>query len=272
MKRSLIFSIIFSILILTACLSPRSGSVSIPAMASTPSETSSPPPTETPTATPTETPIPRVEAVICTSENFLDKDHEVDPESLFDGTYLEALRRTLSTPFDPAKIKNIPLWANGEAIIYEVTYPGTKTLHLPNFDPNEKDTWPFQRFVTGYTIYRGITYAVMPIKFWNPKGEDSIVITLFKFDPASDDAGKKEAIKFWEDNMHITPILYNPNYTYAEYPDPLVARTFAKYPDFVARVKRFVNDNKRGDTNEQDMSALDGVVLLNTIKGSNWYR
>lgn len=264
MKRSLIFSIIFSILILTACLFPRSGGVSTPAATSAPSETSSP----APTATPTETPIPRVEAVICTSENFLDKDHEVDPESLFDGTYLEALRRTLSTPFDPAKIKNVPLWGSSEAVIYAVvTPPNFKTVTTPNFDPNKKDTWPFQRFVTGYTVYRGITYAVMPIKFWNPKGEDSIVITLFKFDPASDDARKKEAIKLWEDKMHITPILF-PHRGPA---DPLIDRTIAKYPDWRERFRRFINNNMY-DASGQDMTALDGMVLLTSIKDFSWFR
>lgn len=48
MKRSLIPSMIFSILILTACLSPRSGGASTPTMASAPSETPSPTATETP--------------------------------------------------------------------------------------------------------------------------------------------------------------------------------------------------------------------------------
>lgn len=51
MKRSLISSIIFSILILTSCLSP-SGGVSTPTATSAPSETSSPTPTETQTPTP----------------------------------------------------------------------------------------------------------------------------------------------------------------------------------------------------------------------------
>ncbi|MHB8777476.1 MAG: hypothetical protein ACYC6R_06915 [Anaerolineales bacterium] len=138
MKRSLISSIIFSILILTACLSP-SGGVSTPTTASTSSSPTptQPAPTETatttPTKIPTETPIPKVEAVICTSENFLDKDHEVDPESLFDGTYLEALRKTLSTPFDPAKIKNIPLRGMGDEIIYATVTPRLQNFNYTKF-------------------------------------------------------------------------------------------------------------------------------------------
>lgn len=274
MKRSLIFSIIFSILILTACLSPRSGSVSTPAMASTPSETSSPPPTATPTATPTETPIPRVEAVICTSENFLDKDHEVDPESLFDGTYLEALRE-ISTPFDVTKIKNVALGnfiggglLEGRNAIRYIPVVPTK----PNFPI--KGTEPFHRYLTGHLIYQGVTYAVMPIEFYYAgRPEQNVwVITLYRFlEPDNTDAAKISSMKVWENDMNTTIILSTnavPRLSSGEpiRRDPLVARTFV-IPDINERIDEFVNHNslKAGG----DLTALDGLVFLTNITKSS---
>lgn len=57
MKRLLISSIIFSILLLTSCL-PPAGSVPAPTATSAPSETPSLPSTKAPTATPVESPLP----------------------------------------------------------------------------------------------------------------------------------------------------------------------------------------------------------------------
>jgi hypothetical protein len=267
-KALAVYTLFFSLLLFGCETGQVPGSAIIPTSSIAPTPTITYTPTLTPTVTSTFTPTvtftpessatPDIQIAICTSENFL--DYEIPEESLLDGTYREVLGEALTTPFDPAKIMDVPLWGNATAIIYYIK--------RPPFNPSQKETWPFQRYLTGYTEYQGNVYAVMPIKFWNPKGEDSIMIGLYKFESyESTDEKKKAIIKRWEDEMNITPLAYASRFR----SDPLVSKSLEKYPDWKDRLVRFVNNNKYNAKN-QDISAMDGMMFLTIIEPNGWYR
>ncbi len=117
-----------------------------------PRPTGTPTPSPTPTQTPTETPTPtpEIKVNLCTPETFLNKEYYIPEEALFDTTYYNALKKNLTTPFDPDKILRKPFHNPGDCVAYAIVVPPDyQPLTLPNFDPNHKETWPFQRYLTG---------------------------------------------------------------------------------------------------------------------------
>jgi hypothetical protein len=228
--------------------------------------------TKTPEATkkPEDTKTPEIKQYkVCTPEHF--RDCLISVDDLFDGKYLEWLN-TLSRPFDPKKVKDVPLVNIDNVIIYDIRT-------LPNF--TEKDLQPFRRDVTtGYVVFYDSDnnrheYAVMPIEYYDKKNPDKNqwVITVQSFyypGHIFTEAEELKTMRVWENYMNITPILTNNLDFFTKISDPLVAKTFAKYPDMAERFEKFTNRNKL-DTNGQDMSALSapGIVLLNTIAGSD---
>lgn len=230
---------------------------------------------------------PKIVAEIRTTENFL--DHEVAVESLFDGSYLEALRK-ISTPFDSTKIKNVPLvnysdYGNTDSAgDNEIAYSRDNQFinHTINF-PNE-EMRPFRRFITGYITYQGSTYAVVPTEYynWGHPDKNVWVITLYRFDKYdTTDDGKMASMKVWENGMNITPIISTNCIPGTKTPDSLVAKTFAK-SDIQKRIADFVNHNgPKPDgsrtsmpwKNGGDLTALDGEVFLTRIMDGNyWYQ
>ena len=349
MKRSLISSIIFSILILTACLSP-SGDVSMPTVTdatSAPSETPNPTATETPTPSP-QSLLPQevkekfelaginladmtnakydqdglhitlesgevvdlskedlekniyltqdnllqyrgvfhdsvvytfdqktgkweMEAIkeypICAPENF--RDCPVPVEDLFNGNYHRWLK-TLSQPFDPEKIKFVPMEIDREAIIYQ-------TSTAPNYE--DPETRPFRRNVTSAITElmaedgRTYRYMILPVEYVDPNDPSNpdknvwvIGFTVMnKIDSKQNTIGKEksnvlmqEVIDMWMNDMNIAPIVTGYEYPFSDIPMALAQMTWNKVGDeeMADRMERF----RQGDP-----SALDGLVVKLTI-------
>ncbi len=237
-----------------------------PTITYTPTQTPTSTPTPTPTATSTQTATPTPSATptpegkqfkICRPEQF--RFCPITIEQLFDGTYLNWLR-TLSKPFDAAKVKNVPLERFGNIINYD-----HKTA--PNF--SVKGTEPFRRDVTAALVtmvdpggYKH-DYVVMPIEYYdkNNTNNNQWVITVHSFYFPGHVYSEEEqqiTIAGWRKDMNITLILTDNIVPLTEFRDPLVSRTFAKFPILYDSFGRFVKG---------DFSALSkpGIVLLNKI-------
>jgi len=239
-------------------------------------------PTKTPTRTPEPTATPEPEFNVCIPEQF--RYCRVSVEDLFNGNYLKWLY-TLSKPFDPAKVRDVPFQRGGWEIRYAVDT-------APNF--KVKGTEPFRRDVTaGYVEFTDLggvvhEYAVLPIEFFDKKHPDQNqwVITVNDFgSPNRTVEEMQQNIGWWKNNMNYSPIQTDNISIPDRRPDPLVAITFQKHPEMDERFARFVNysgtwANWKGknmfDTDGQDMTALSepGVVLLtHTVisSTSHWY-
>lgn len=229
-------------------------------------EASKTPTTEVnPTNTAIEATNPAPEAdkfQICTPENF--RDCPITLEDLFNGNYLKWLY-TLSQPFNPSAINDAPLTRFTNDM---VSYPiGT----APNFDVEGSES--FRRDVTaGHVQFQGIDYVVMPIEYFDKNNPDQNqwVITIKPFNSPGHTFTKEEemhTINVWRQEMNITPFMAINKEFFSGEPDPLVAESFAKFPDMSERVDRFVDG---------DMDALSepGIVLLNFIASGqgNWFQ
>lgn len=120
-------------------------------------------PTPEDTATPTETPTPEVKQFpICQIEKF--RDCPITVDDLFNGEYHRWLK-TLSKPFDPAKLKWVPMQLiNGPGL----PVIGYDTNTAPNY--RDKSTAPFRRNITsGITTYQGSDYLIIPIEYADPQ-------------------------------------------------------------------------------------------------------
>jgi hypothetical protein len=237
-----------------------------PTLTPTATSTFTPTATFTPsaTATPKATPTPEIKQFnICTPEDYLNCPIEV--EDLFNGNYFNWLN-TLSKPFDPTKINNVPL----EYSITEIIY-NTKTA--PNF-PTE-DSKPFRRDVTSGYVFLNHKYIVMPIEYYDSKNPlvNQWVITVH---PLFDDTREypegevQTLIAAWRNKMNITKINTHDKPVFSKSIDPLVNRTFSSIPDIYERIRRFTNSvgkKNKYDVSGQEMSALSapGIVLLNEI-------
>lgn len=215
--------------------------------------------------------IPDVKFNVCTPENF----HfcPITVEQLFNGEYLNWLY-TLSKPFDPAKVKNVPLALYDKQIYYDITTS-------PHFkDPS---TEPFRRDVTaGYVTYNGSNSLVMPIELYdmNHPNQNQWIIVTYPLLQNGYENSLDEALKYdittWRKDMKITVIRADDKTSDTDQSvDPLVALTFANVPDMADRINRFTNSNKL-DAAGQDMTALSapGIVLGSFIANlsAGWFR
>lgn len=218
----------------------------------------------TETANPTPPPpTPEIKQFsVCTPENF--RDCPITVEDLFNGNYLKSLY-TLSQPFNPSIVSGAPLTRFTNDM---VSYPiGT----APNFDVKGSES--FRRDVTaGHVQFQGIDYVVMPIEYFDKNNPDQNqwVITVMPFNSPGHVFTKEEelhTINVWRQEMNITVFMAINKGFFSGKPDPLVAKTFAKFPDMSERVDRFI---------EGDMSALSepGIVLLNFIASEqgSWFK
>jgi hypothetical protein len=260
--------IILLALILTACTTP-------PTLAPTaiPTSTLSATATATLTPMPTETPTPEAKKFeVCTLEEAVDGGCSVTGDELMNGGYRKWLEEKFSEPFDQDKIqKDIPL------IMYKMDSEYIQIIYsrdnAPYFTGNKKGTEPFDRdFTFAFCTYEEVDYVVMPIKYYDQNNPDKpqFVITVQAFPRfwgfTKDDMLGKLGV--WQNDMNITVIVpnaINPD-DEGKSIDPLVSKTFKKYPDMEQRFLNFVNNNsfKSGG----DMSALskDGMIFLNEIR------
>lgn len=228
-------------------------------------------------ATASATPTPEVTATpdisqfkVCTPEQF--QKCPIRPESLFDGSYF-AFLNTLSKPFDPTKIKDVPLvWGNvywdSPTIFYSFgksENPPNWWLNGPNFPDRESE--PFRRGVTA--AYTEVTdtsgklhvYTVLPVEYYdrNHPDKNQWVITVLdnSWPPYSTDYVINSQMRFWKNNMKVTPLITDDKQRWLPGApvSPLIERTFTINRDMDQRFARFV---------QGDISALSepGMVLL----------
>lgn len=229
----------------------------------TPTSSKTPTTEPTTTATETATSTPEAEAFqICSPENF--RDCPIAVEDLFNGNYLKWLY-TLSQPFDPSSINDAPLTRFTNDM---VSYPiGT----APNFDVKGSES--FRRDVTaGHVQFEGIDYVVMPIEYYDKNNPDQNqwVITVAPFNSPGHiftEAEEQHTISIWRNEMNITPFMAINSGFFSKQPDPLVEKTFTKFPDMSDRIDRFVNG-------EMDALSEPGIVLLNFITSDEggWFK
>jgi hypothetical protein len=248
----------------------------------TPSQTATIAPLPSPTLTLTLTPITPVigseetvvapevikEFPICAPEKF--RECEIPMQDILDGTYLAWLK-TLPVSVDYEKAKfDVPMMVADDSLIYNI---GT----APNF--NEPGSAPFVRDATaGYTFIEkdGIRfdYIVLPTFYFDPEDKSKAypVITLKSvYNPTlpgfkSSDSVVQNSLAAWREQMNITPIVMSNLLPFNDYPDPVVAETFEKFPDMAERFTRFAAG---------DRSALSepGIVLLTKFakNDGHWY-
>jgi len=209
---------------------------------------------------------------VCQIENY--RECRVTPEELFDGTFWKWLQ-TQSRPFEPVEqIKSVPLKEMYGMVIYPFET-------APHFDADqlaaEGKIAPLRRGPAGIVEadFDGhhLAWRVLTQEYFDPAEPGNnkwLILVEPKFD--FDDKGNiidynKETYDQWSvevynQEMNYQPVLITP-YQYYEFPDPLVAQTFARYPDIWERGMRFI---------EGDFSALSqpGIVLL-TVIGYNPY-
>jgi|GEM_PF-2320608 len=203
---------------------------------------------------------------ICATENF--RDCPVPVEDLFNGNYHRWLK-TLSQPFDPEKIKFVPMQIDREAIIYE-------TSTAPNYE--DPETRPFRRNVTSaiteLTAEDGRTYRymILPVEYADPTdpgNPDKNVWVIgfsimnkvdFKQNAIGDESESivQVGIDMWMNDMNIAPIVTGYEYRLTNIPLALAQKTWNMMGDeeMTIRMERF----RQGDP-----SALDGLVVKLTI-------
>lgn len=211
---------------------------------------------------------------ICKIERFY--DCVVPYEDLENGDYWRWLQ-TLSKPFDPLKVKDIPLITQTFRSVTEKTEIIYDTSGGPNFaDPS---VMPFRRDVTSgivYYEYNGIrSYgALRPIEFYdkNDPTNNKWIIAIESLYYEREDVTPQNNqylqwdIDTWKRWMRVTPILTT-TYGRLGLEDPLVKDTFERYPDMQARFQRFV----AGDVGA--LSGPDIFLLTRTIRDTgNTYK
>jgi len=271
MKKNLqkkILILLFLLIFLVSCASPTPQPTATSAATFTPTQTLIPTLTPTVTASATLSPTPTevINYGICTPEQF--RDCPIPEEDLFNGKYL-AFLRTLSKPFDAAKMKQVPMITLSDgSLIYDIS-------NLPNFE--DPSTAPFRRNVTaGMVEAFGHEYQIFPIEYPNPtdplNSANNVwvigVRALYNPNTGKPLAGGvvKEGISIWKDGMNIAPIVTSSAYPGTGTIDPLIDMTFQQngQEEMAARFDRFRN----GDT-----TALDGLVVRIYIARSqnHWF-
>lgn len=212
------------------------------------------------TATPTEipaTPTPEVTNYgVCETESF--RECPIPAEDLFNGKYL-AFLETLSTPFDPEKMKQVP-WFNAGAWI------SPNFITAPNFEGmttiGQESNADFRRGVTsGYVEFEDKKYLLLPVEFYdqeNPEKNVWIIEVrpLFHIDGNVPESAYETLTHWWRDLMKVTPLFTSWNPSPGVFEAPLVERTFVEDPAMDERFADFVAGKR---------SALHGKVLLTTI-------
>lgn len=221
-------------------------------------------PASTDVVVPTATPEVVKEFPICWVEQWRSCPVQVEDllpvEAGGTGAYLKWLK-TQSKPFDPAKIKILPLTLmSGNTVIYDSpTYPNYE-------DPESR---PFRRNVTsGITTINGVDYLLLPVEYPDPTspGNPAKNVWAIGIRPMSmlgTDLGKplppgneRQQFAMWLDNMNIAPWLNDTSFAAGTV--PLVDEYWQKVgrEEMQARFERFL----AGDT-----TAFDGQLLLVSI-------
>jgi hypothetical protein len=101
----------------------------------------------------------------------------------------------------------------------------------------------------------------------NPSKNQWVIGVFADYSPGyvMNDGIEQSVISIWRNQMNITPMLTSDLIPFKNIPDPLVAKTFEKYPDMAERFERFLAG---------DLSALSepGIILLTKIAKMNVYR
>ena len=201
---------------------------------------------------------------ICQIENFRNCPFTV--EELTNGT-VDAWLNTLSKPFDPAKINDVPLVDYSDVIMYDTnTAPNFK---VPGSEPFHRDT------TAGFIVYEkdGVKYEYifLPVEFYDKKTGKShwikVVDPIYDRNTTSAKTVEVFDINAWKNKMKTTPIVNSNLLPFVNISDPLVGLTFEKNPDMAERLEKFVSG--------EDMSALSesNIVLLTSIgiNAGHWY-
>lgn len=251
--KKIAFALLLVLLFAVACV--PAGSQNVPTIsptltldASTPDTSIPETPTLEATATPTETPTPEVmQFPICQIEKF--RECPITVDDLFNGEYLRWLK-TLSKPFDPAKLKWVPMeeisYPNGRIIVYD-----TKTA--PNY--RNESSAPFRRNITsGVTTYQGSDYLIIPIEYADPKdpGNPEKNVWVIGVELLFTKAYGQNAPNTWKNKMHIAPIVTSDGYWANGASVPLATKSFEEDPKMAERFQSFLAGN---------VSALDGKVV-----------
>ncbi len=205
-------------------------------------------PTPEATATPTETPTPEVKQFpICQIEKF--RDCPISVEDLFNGEYHRWLK-TLSKPFDPAKIKWVPMQLiNGPGL----PFIGYDTKTAPNY--RNESTAPFRRSVTGgVTTYQGSDYLIIPIEYADPQdpGNPQKNVWVIGTEPIIIKANEQLVVSVWKNKMHIAPIATSDKHWSDRSQVPLLTKSFEGNPKMAEYFQEFLAGN---------LSALDGKLV-----------
>lgn len=265
-------------LLLASCAAPvKSAQTATGAFTPEPTITQTFIPTSTITPTSTKTPIPEKTFQVCKIEDY--KNCEILAEDLLSGAYWQWLQ-TLSKPFNPAKIKDVPFemvqenWGN--TIVYNFAT-------APNFD--DPTTRPFRRDVTAGVTYidyseNKVPYLILPIEYFdkNHPEHNKWVIAVYstyggippginEYIPVPNpDSIIGSAIRMWKNDMNTTPIVASTITQLTLSEDPLIRKVFDKYQDMPDRFQRFANG---------DLSALSqpGIIVNTEIfSGSGLYK
>jgi hypothetical protein len=208
-------------------------------------------------------------------------DYPLKEEDLYGP--LQAWLKTQEKPFDPTKIRtDVPLvmyHQDGQNI--NITYSSD---NAPNFIGANKGKEPFRRYIVGFIEYKGPDNSdyigvVIPTEYFdiNNPDKNQFIMTIASF---SGEYWTRENILiwmgYWQNKMNVTTITPNMINVTTGQIDPLIAKTFAKYPDMDERFLKFVNNNsfKPGG----DMTALSeddmilGSEIFHITSGPQWYQ
>jgi hypothetical protein len=196
---------------------------------------------------------------ICQLEKF--RDCPIAVEDLFNGNYHRWLK-TLSKPFDPAKLKWVPMeLVNGPGL----PFIGYDTSTAPNY--KDESVAPFRRSVTGgVTTYQDMDYLIIPIEYADPKdpGNPEKNVWVIGVKPIIVKAREQIVISGWKNGMHIAPIVTSDKYWSNNSEVPLLTKSFEENPDMAERFQSFLAGN---------VSALDGKMVQIEIATNNrhWF-
>lgn len=184
---------------------------------------------------------------ICQIEQF--RDCPVVWEDLFNGDYFRGLK-TLSKPFDPAKLKWVPMQLiNGPglpAIVYN-------TDTAPNY--KDASSAPFRRNITsGVTTYQGSDYLIIPIEYADPNDpsnpEKNVWVIGVQYLPIK--AREQLGVSVWKNEMNIAPIVTSDQNWADSRQLPLVTKSFEENPKMAEYFQSFLAGS---------LNALDGKVV-----------
>ena len=262
MRKQIILTLLLT-MSLAACVIPIGGASTAPSDTATISPTATATETQTPTpedtATPTETPTPEVKQFpICQIENF--RDCPITVDDLFNGEYHRWLK-TLSKPFDPAKLKWVPMQLiNGPGL----PVIGYDTNTAPNY--RDRSTAPFRRNITsGITTYQGSDYLIIPIEYADPQdpGNPEKNVWVIGVMPIIIKANEQLVVNVWKNKMNIAPIVTSDTYWSGDGRQvSLITKSFAQDPKMAEHFQNFLAGN---------VNALDGKVVQIEIATTTYH-